>query len=117
MFKRTASSVNPPARAEWVKSLRLVLPERPGDVLDLATGSGFLALIAAGLGHRVTAVDLAGRMLDVARAAAEARGLDVVFLHGDAVAPDFPDGSFDVVTCRHLLWTLRDADTAARNWR
>ena len=36
---------------------------------------------------------------------------------GDAVAPDFSPASFDVVTSRHLLWTLREPAGAMANWR
>ena len=41
------------------------------DVLDAGTGTGFVAMIAAALGHRVTAIDLAEPMLAIARAEAE----------------------------------------------
>jgi SAM-dependent methyltransferase len=30
---------------------------------------------------------------------------------------DFPPASFDVVTSRHFLWTLREPATAMANWR
>jgi ubiquinone/menaquinone biosynthesis C-methylase UbiE len=74
-------------------------------------------MIAAGLGHRVTAIDLAEPMLEIARAKAQGRGLSVTFQHGDPVAPEFPEKSFDAVVSRHLFWTLRDPVTALYNWR
>jgi hypothetical protein len=43
----------------WAEALDRVLPAPPADVLDVATGTGYLALAAAGLGHRVTAIDTA----------------------------------------------------------
>jgi ubiquinone/menaquinone biosynthesis C-methylase UbiE len=103
--------------AAWVEAVRVLLPREPCDVLDVGTGTGFLAFIAASLGHRVTGVDLAEGMLVVARAEAARRGLRPRLLTGDAVAPDFPDASFDVVTNRHLLWTLLEPETAFANWR
>lgn len=103
--------------AAWVKAVRALLPREPCDVLDVGTGTGFLAFIAASLGHRVTGVDLAEGMLAVARAEADRRGLRPRLITGDAVAPDFPDASFDVVTNRHLLWTLLEPETAFANWR
>ncbi len=83
----------------------------------MATGTGYVALAAAALGHRVSAIDLAPAMLDELTATAKARGLAVDARLGDAVAPDFPAESFDAVTNRHLLWTLRDPTSAMANWR
>jgi SAM-dependent methyltransferase len=101
----------------WVDALAAVLPAPPGDVLDVASGTGYLALAAASLGHRVTAVDLAPAMLEELVATATARGLTVDTRLGDAVAPDFPPARFDAVTSRHLLWTLRQPASAMANWR
>ena len=103
--------------AAWVEAVSALLPSEPSNVLDVGTGTGFLAFIVASLGHRVTGIDLAEGMLAVAREEADHRGLHPRFLTGDAVAPDFPDGSFDVVTNRHLLWTLLEPETAFGNWR
>ena len=69
-----------------VDALREPLPA-PLDALDVATGTGFVSLILAGLGHRVTAVDLSADMLELARAAAAERGLTIHFHSDDAVAP------------------------------
>lgn len=101
----------------WVDALASVLPDPPSDVLDVASGTGYLALAAASLGHRVTAVDLAPAMLDELVANATARGLAVDARLGDAVAPAFSPASFDAVTSRHLLWTLREPASAMANWR
>src|SRR5438067_6010528 len=90
--------VGTPAYERWIDAVRRVLPCEPCDVLDCATGTGFLALIMAGLDHRVTGIDLSAEMLAFAGAAADERGIDVRFMTGDAVAPDFPPESFDVVT-------------------
>jgi SAM-dependent methyltransferase len=101
----------------WVDALASVLPDPPGDVLDVATGTGYVALAAAALGHRVTAVDLSPAMIDELAASAAARSLVVDARLGDAVAPDFPPASFDALTSRHLLWTLREPARAMANWR
>jgi ubiquinone/menaquinone biosynthesis C-methylase UbiE len=101
----------------WVDAFRDALPAPPADILDLGTGTGFAALIAAGLGHRVTGVDLSEAMLEQAREKAREGGLDVSFALGDAVQPRFPPESFDVVMSRHLLWTLREPEIAFVNWR
>jgi ubiquinone/menaquinone biosynthesis C-methylase UbiE len=72
---------------------------RPGDrVLDVAAGSGNVALPAAEAGARVVATDLTPELLDVGRRQAEAQGLQVDWRTADAEALPFQDGEFDVVT-------------------
>src|SRR5262245_9232199 len=66
-------------------------------LLDVACGSGQLALIAARRGARVTGVDIATNLIHAARGRATAEGLDVRFDEGDAEALPYPDASFDVV--------------------
>ena len=106
-----------PGYHQWVGALASALPDPPAEVLDVASGSGYAALAAASLGHRVMATDLAPAMLEVLAEHATARGLSVDARLGDAVHPDFPPGSFDAVTSRHLLWTLRQPARAMANWR
>lgn len=113
---------NVPARGseeheEWIRAVRELLPAAPADVLDIATGTGFVALIAAGLGHRVTGIDLADTMLAEARKNAAERELRVDFRRGDAIAPDLPAASFDAIINRHLFWTLRDPRRALASWQ
>lgn len=100
--------------AKWVEALRSVLPASPARVLDVGTGTGFVARIAAELGHQVTAIDLSDGMLDAS--SARDRGPAITFAVGDAVDPPFPPGSFDVVISRSVLWTLRQPELAFRNW-
>jgi ubiquinone/menaquinone biosynthesis C-methylase UbiE len=70
----------------------------PGSqVLDVACGSGQLALMAAKDGMEVTGVDIAGNLVQRARARAQAEGLKVRFQEADAEALPFDDASFDVV--------------------
>src|SRR6266508_4578451 len=53
-------------------------------VVDVGCGTGNAALLAAARGARVVGVDPAGRLLEVARDEADARGLEVMFLPGEA---------------------------------
>jgi SAM-dependent methyltransferase len=101
----------------WVEALASVLPDPVAHILDVGCGTGYLALAAASLGYRVTAIDLAPDMLRVLTDSAAERGLRVDARLGDAVRPDFPPASFDALTSRHVLWTLRDPGTAMANWR
>jgi SAM-dependent methyltransferase len=75
---------------------RLSIP--PGaSLLDVACGSGQLALIAARRGARVTGVDIAENSIRAARERAQAEGLPAQFDEGDAEALPYADASFDVV--------------------
>ena len=75
-----------------------VLHVEPGErLLDLATGPGGVAILAARAGADVTGLDLAEPMLAKARAAAGAAGVDVHFDHGNVEHLPYEDGSFDVV--------------------
>jgi SAM-dependent methyltransferase len=71
---------------------------KPGvRVLDVACGSGNLAIPAARLGAIVTGVDIATNLLEQARARAEAEGLTIGFDEGDAESLPYADAAFDVV--------------------
>ena len=62
--------------------------------LDVATGTGDLAIEMAARGAAVTGVDFAPAMLDVARAKAP----DILFEEGDALKLSYPDREFDAAT-------------------
>jgi SAM-dependent methyltransferase len=102
-------------RAAWAAALRRLLPDPPARVLDAGAGTGFLSLLLAGQGYEVTAMDLSPGMLEVLRAKAARLGLAVQAVQADAVSP--PDGPFDAVVERHLLWTLPDPGAALVAWR
>ena len=67
-------------------------------LLDVACGSGQLALVAAERGLKVTGIDIATNWIQAARGRAAAAGLDTRFDEGDAENLPYADGSFDVVT-------------------
>ena len=66
-------------------------------VLDVACGTGNLAIPAARKGAVVTGVDVATNLLEQARLRAAAEGLQITFQEGDAEQLPFPDAHFDVV--------------------
>jgi SAM-dependent methyltransferase len=91
-----------------VAFLDSLLPRRPADVLELAVGTGRLALPLAAIGHRVCGVDVSAAMLDRLRAADPAGTVHTVC--GDMV-DDLPDGPFDLAfVAFNSLFMLADPD-------
>lgn len=66
-------------------------------LLDIACGSGQLALMATKDGIEVTGVDIAGNLVARARVRAQAEGLNARFEEADAELLPFDDASFDAV--------------------
>ncbi|MBV9660562.1 MAG: class I SAM-dependent methyltransferase [Acidimicrobiales bacterium] len=105
-------------RAAWLAAMERLLPPAPAKILDCGAGTGFLTLLAAELGHHVTAVDSSKGMLEQLRAKADRAGLAVHAVKGEvsdpaAVAP----GPFDVVMQRSVIWLLVDPVGTVRRWR
>jgi release factor glutamine methyltransferase len=76
---------------------RAVMNEaRPGErVLDMGTGSGVNAILAARAGAEVVGVDLNPAAVEAARANAERNGVTAVFMVSDVFSS--VDGDFDLV--------------------
>jgi demethylmenaquinone methyltransferase/2-methoxy-6-polyprenyl-1,4-benzoquinol methylase len=91
------------------RAAKIVGAWQPHDVLDLATGSGDLALaIQRRLpGAKITAGDFSPEMLEVARA----KGVSNTVL-ADALSLPFDDAAFDVVTVAFGLRNMADWDGA-----
>jgi SAM-dependent methyltransferase len=77
-------------------------------VLDLGCGSGQVSLLAAALGARVHAIDIAPRMLDIARASAARAGLEgrIDFVEGDVASAPLP--AADLVLLVGVIEYYRD---------
>ena len=110
-------------QALWKKMLvkrliKLAGEQFPGSerlrVLDLCTGTGDIALSAAGLkpGWEITGLDFAPAMLrEARRKGRKLRRRNVRWKRGDAARLPFPDGSFEAVT---IVFGLRNcSDTEA----
>ena len=95
----------------------------PGsNVLDVGCGTGASAIPAAqkvGPDGHVIGVDLAERLLAMARAKADAQGLrNVEFRVGDMESLSFPDGAFDAVVCVFAIFFVPDMVRQVRElWR
>jgi ubiquinone/menaquinone biosynthesis C-methylase UbiE len=83
-------------------------------VLDIACGRGavlFPALDAVGSGGFVEAIDLAPTMVELTSAELKRRGIaNATVRRMDAEHLDFPDASFDAVTCGFALWFIPRMD-------
>jgi demethylmenaquinone methyltransferase / 2-methoxy-6-polyprenyl-1,4-benzoquinol methylase len=108
-------------RRRTVRALALDRVAGPGRVLDLATGTGDLALLVA-RSHpaiRVDGLDPSERMLDEARGKIRDAGLTdrVVLVTGDAESLPYPDATFDGVTIAFGIRNVPDRAQGLREMR
>ena len=86
----------------WRKKLvRLLKSHNPSLVLDVATGTGDLAIAIAQAGPaKITGVDIAEKMLEIGRKKIAGKGLEarVNLQCADASSLPFPDDAFDAIT-------------------
>ena len=79
---------------EFVRRLNIPVGSK---ALDVACGTGNLAIPLARSGCVVTGLDIALNLLEQARARARTEDLEITFIEGDAEQLPFPDASFDAV--------------------
>ena len=81
------------------RAVQMLIGGTPRRVLDVATGTGDLAIAASRIPEfHVTGVDIAEAMLSRARSKAAHRGRSIKFLQADARSLPFSDEAFDAVT-------------------
>lgn len=83
------------------KVVKLVKSTQPAQVLDIATGTGDLAImLAEATDAKITGFDLSAGMLEVGRKKVAEKKLDnrIEMIQGDAENMPFPDNSFDCIT-------------------
>lgn len=96
-------------------------PREGERVLDIGCGTGASCLklsAAVGEGGHVTALDIAGPLLDMARARGEAESRsNITYLLGDAQVHDFAPGAADLVFSRFGVMFFDDPVAAFQNLR
>ena len=111
------SIVTADERAAWDRIFGLISGGRSGlDALDVGCGTGFLSFELAARGHHVTGIDFAAAMLNEARRKTALTNVSVWFEQGDAENLPFTARVFDLVVCRHVLWTLPHPEAAVAEW-
>ena len=80
--------------ADFIARLALAPCQR---VLDVACGTGNLAIPAAKEGAQVTGIDIVPNLVEQAKRRAAAEKLEIQFEEGDAEMLPYENGSFDVV--------------------
>jgi SAM-dependent methyltransferase len=113
------SAGNYPEVARRIESVAGLVVERVGagpglEMLDVATGSGNVAIAATRAGADVTGLDLTPELLEAARQRAADADLEVRFIEGDAEDLPFESGSFDCVTsCFGVMFAPRHEQAAS----
>jgi len=106
---------SPAEKERWTKILAQ-LGSGPLAVLDVGTGTGFVALLLAEMDHFVTGIDWSTTMLEQARAKACEAGLEIAIIEAETETLPFTAAYFDVVVARHVLWTLTEPHRILAEW-
>ncbi|MBX9257196.1 class I SAM-dependent methyltransferase [Desmonostoc muscorum CCALA 125] len=100
--------------------LDLVPLQKGQKVLDMATGTGIIAIASAqiiGSEGKVIGVDFSSGMLAQAQQKIEELGLqNIQLIEADAEYIDFNDESFDVILCSTAIVYFKDIPAALRKW-
>ena len=88
--------------AKWKqKILKMVKASQPKSILDIATGTGDLAILFASTSAtEIIGLDISQGMLDIGKKKIEAQKLDskIQMVLGDGENIPYPDNYFDVIT-------------------
>lgn len=94
------------------KAIRQLLPYRPKVMLDIATGTGDFAILAAGMLRPVTLIgaDISEKMMEIGKQKVEKKKLDSVisFKKEDCMNLSFADDTFDAITAAFGIRNFSD---------
>lgn len=101
----------------WKNYLAEILGQnRNKVVLDMGTGTGFLANMTASLGYTSIGVDISKKMMDYGVRHAADEGVTAVFMYGSVLELPFMDNTADYIINSRLIWTLVEPDKAIKEW-
>ena len=96
------------------KAIQALAPYQPQTMLDIATGTGDFAIMAAQMlkPQRLVGADISEGMMEIGRQKVKAQGLDAVitFEREDCTALSYPEGTFDAVTAAFGIRNFADLD-------
>lgn len=104
-------------RNAWKQFFLEKLGKKPLKILDVGTGTGFLSISVAEIGHEVMGIDISEGMLSQARKKAERRGLNLDLKIDDAESLSLEDETFNIVVSNAVLWSLPNPEKAVREWK
>lgn len=100
------------------KAIRQLLPYRPLTILDIATGTGDFAILAARMLQptQLVGADISERMMEIGRRKVAREGLDKIirFQKEDCLHLSFSDNTFDAVTAAFGIRNFQDLDKGLR---
>lgn len=100
------------------KAIMKLKPEAPQTLLDIATGTGDFAILAARMLNlsQIVGVDISEGMMEIGRQKVKNEGLDktISFKKEDCLNLSFPEGSFDAVTAAFGIRNFSDLDRGLR---
>ena len=96
------------------KAIGLLAPFHPQSILDIATGTGDFAILAAQMLHpeKLVGADISEGMMSIGKEKVRKLGLDnvVSFKKEDCMAMSFGDNTFDAVTAAFGIRNFQDLD-------
>ncbi len=100
------------------QAVNLALKDTPKDILDVATGTGDLAIALkkAIPNANISAIDFAENMLNIAKQKIAKKSLEIDFKVGDGQNIDFADNSFDLLTIAYGIRNFSDRDLGLREF-
>ncbi|MCL4281026.1 MAG: bifunctional demethylmenaquinone methyltransferase/2-methoxy-6-polyprenyl-1,4-benzoquinol methylase UbiE [Flavobacteriales bacterium] len=98
------------------KVIRLLGREPVGHLLDVATGTADLAIMACNVATHITGADISAGMLEHGRTKVERAGLKdrITLVQADAANLPFADGSFDAITVAFGVRNFEDLPQGLR---
>ena len=100
------------------KAIKLLEPYHPKTMLDIATGTGDFAILAASMlkPDKLVGADISEGMMSIGRKKVEQLGMGqaISFQKEDCMALSFPDNSFDAVTAAFGIRNFQNLDQGLR---